>query len=169
MMALRLFLFAIFLTCAGFCNAQQGIPICTQSVSGRVYVPAIQQIEILETGGGLLNFSSANDYEQGVSKDNYCRIRVSSNSPYIVLVKPSTSEFASLTGGFSKPIPSAVLEISSDRQPLYQRLSPEGVSLAQSAGDDFMQEFTVRIRARPGFEYRAGAYQMNLVFSITTP
>jgi hypothetical protein len=123
-------------------------------------------IEVTITRGQQvnMNFSSLSDFQNGVSTQNAATVKIRSNLRYNLSVRSATTHFVSNT---NTPMP--VLGI------LSVRVFPQGQFIALSNTDatlltnqnQGLNNVNVSYRATPGFNYDAGTYTANIIYTAT--
>lgn len=155
----------LLLSCLG-ADAQYSF---NANVSGLISVSTVQSLSL--TGGAAIpNFSSMNDYYNGVVMDDYLTVGVKSNVPWMINVQAQSQYFTPMTTGGSTNMPASVLSLKTSLSGNYTALSPNGITLktgnrggAAATGNNF----TVDMRFNPGFAYKGGIYTIGLLYTLT--
>lgn len=133
------------------------------------------------TNGGTvaLVFSNVNDYANGVNSDPY-QLKVRSNKRFRVQVKTSSSRFT--YSGNTTPAPrmnvSNILFLkltnnntggsaSSSFNNKFRSLSSSNQTLISNATAGGNNTFNVEYRANPGYNFPAGNYSVNVIYTAT--
>jgi len=121
-------------------------------------------IEITITKGQNVsfNFTKVTDYQSGITNNNAASLRVKSNSPYNITVKSATSNFV---GNSATPMPIAgILSVKVFPQGQFIGISKNDATLLtnQSVG---ITSINLSYRANPGFNYDAGTYTANIIYT----
>ena len=100
----------------------------------------------------------------GFSANNAATIQVRSNRGYIVSVKSSAANFTS-TSGTTMPVTN-VLYLKESNQSSFLNLTNTDQTLlsGQTQGSN---SFSVSYKATPGFNYDAGTYTVNVIYTAT--
>jgi len=114
--------------------------------------------------GASLSFSTASQYNDGVTAESAATLRVRSNKAYNVTVKTATANFNS-TAATVMPV-SGVLHVKENTQSAFKSLSnaDQNLLINQSRG---INTFKVTYRSTPGFNYDAGTYSVNVIYTAT--
>lgn len=133
------------------------------------------------SAGGTVSlvFDDINDFANGVNSDPY-QIRVRSNKRFRVQAKTSASRF-SYTGNTS-PAPqmnvNSILflkvtnnstggSVASNFNNKYRSMSSSNQTLISNGTAGGNKTFNVEYRATPGYNYPAGTYSVNVVYTAT--
>lgn len=122
-------------------------------------------LSFTQGGSGVgLSFSTTSNYANGVSAANAATIQVRSNRGYIVSVKSSAANFTS-TSATAMPV-NNILFLKESNQSSYLNLSSTDQTLlsGQTQGSN---SFSVTYKATPGFNYDAGTYTVNVIYTAT--
>ncbi len=178
----KIALFAAALVSFGFAaNAQ-----VNSSAQQQVNLSLADAIEITFTGSGTatgdpvtMTFSTVNDYANGVESAAQ-QLQVRSNKDFKVQVKANAANF-SYTGSAS-PAPSMPVSgilklmvpsnntggtIASTFGTAYTSLTSNNADLITSATKGGNKTFEVQYKAEPGFNYPAGTYTVDVVYTAT--
>lgn len=130
-------------------------------------------------GTVALVFSSVNDYANGVNSDPY-QLKIRSNKRFRVQVKTSSSRFT--YSGNTSPAPrmnvSNILFLkltnnntggsaSSSFNNKFRSLSSSNQTLVSNATAGGNKTFNVEYRANPGYNFPAGNYSVNVIYTAT--
>ena len=116
------------------------------------------------------NFTSANDIENGVVKNQFARFRIKATRPWTLSVKSLTPYFSGSGPYASHDMPPSVLEMKKTNSSEYIPLAFTDVILFAggrggnlTAGNDFNAD----LKFTPGFNYNEGYYFITLVYTLT--
>lgn len=146
-----------------FLNAQSA----NSNASHTITLNLSNAIELLFTNGGSgvnMNFTTADNYQNGITADNAAQIRVRSNKSYNVTVKSTATSFSS-SSATVMPV-SNVLWVKESNQTTYVNMSNVDQDLItnQSRGSN---TFDVSYKATPGFSYTDGTYIVSVIYTAT--
>lgn len=114
--------------------------------------------------GTEFTFASTNDYASGLTNTDASQFRVRSNRPWKVTVAAATANF---TGGSNDtPMPSSKLGVRLKGATGFTSLATTAVDLTNGQKGP-NNVFTVDYNANPGFDYDAGTYTLNVVYTAT--
>lgn len=126
-----------------------------------------------------LVFSNINDYANGIESDMY-EIKVRSNKKFRVQAKTSSSKFT--YSGNTTPAPqmnvsnTLFLKVSDNKtggsvgssfNNKYRTMSSSSQTLISNGLPGGDKTFNVKYKATPGFNYPAGTYTVNVVYTAT--
>ena len=174
---------AVFATMSIAANAQNQ----SSSASQTVNLNLSNAIELTFTGTGEktgaevnIPFSNVNDYANGV-ESNSQELKVRSNKDFDITVKANASDFS--YKGTTVPSPKMPvadvlgLMVSANgtggaiESPFsgtkYATLSAKDQTLIAGGDRGGNQTFAVKYKATPGFEYPAGTYSVDVVYTAT--
>jgi hypothetical protein len=123
-------------------------------------------IEITFTQGQSvgLTFTTATHYQNGLTSFNAATIRIRSNRRFNVTARSATTHF---TSNSATPMPvSGILAVSINNSTTYRNLSASNTSLLTNQNRG-VRSYTLSYRARPGFNYDAGTYTANIIYTAT--
>lgn len=176
---------AVFATATIAANAQSSNQ--SESASQTVNLKLDNAIEITFTGSGNktgadvnIPFNSVNDYASGVeSKDQQLKVR--SNKDFDVTVKANASDFT--YSGNTNPAPvmpvKGVLNLMVSNNSTggsivapfsataFNSLTNTDQDLIKSGSRGGNQTFAIKYKATPGFNYPAGTYSVDVVYTAT--
>jgi len=126
-----------------------------------------------------LVFNNVNDYANGVESSNY-RIRVRSNKEFMVQAKTSSNNFS--YSGNTNPAP--VLKVNNHLfikvtnnstggsvpnavNQQYSTLKKGNRKLIKNGTPGDNNTFDIQYKATPGFEYPAGTYSVDVIYTAT--
>ena len=150
-------------------NAQS---TATDSKNENITVELKDAVELTLTSnanGNAFLFDNVDEYENGLTNLNASTLKVRSNKAWKIDVKANSANF---TGGdATTPMPASVLSVGIGNQnflPLSTtaqdlKTGPRGTNTV--AGNFFNVDY----KANPGFNYSAGVYVMNVVYTLTQP
>lgn len=143
-------------------------------------------IEITFSGTGnntgetvALVFNNVNDYANGVESGAY-QVKVRSNKKFRVQAKTSSSKFTYT--GTTSPAPSMNVSnilflkvtnnntggsVSSNFNNKFRTLSSSNQTLVSNATPGGNNTFNVQYKANPGYNFPAGTYSVNVVYTAT--
>lgn len=143
-------------------------------------------IEITFSGTGNSNgetvalvFNNVNDYANGVESDPY-QVKIRSNKKFRVQAKTSSSKFS--YSGTTTPAPSMNVSnvlflkvinnntggsVSSSFNNKFRTLSSSNQTLVNNATPGGNNTFNVQYKANPGYNFPAGTYSVNVVYTAT--
>lgn len=176
----------IFLTSSILTLNVQAQNSSTASQTVNLNLSNVLDIAFVATGnatGSVVSFTFANisDYTNGKQSADY-QIRVRSNKKFNVTVKANSSKF-SYSGAVS-PAPSMPISILSLMVAANQtggtQVSPFGSgsfgaisssskNLLSNCSLGSNQLFSIKYKANPGFNYPAGSYTVDIVYTATQP
>lgn len=143
-------------------NAQTTSAAASQTVTLNLQ----NQIEISVVAGTAtgtsFTFDSPADYAAGISHTSASQFQVRSNKAWSVTVAAATANFSSTT---TTAMPSNKLGVKLSAGATYTQLSTTAASFTSGARGS--SNFTVDYNANPGFNYDAGAYTLNVVYTAT--
>jgi hypothetical protein len=145
----------------GYCQQ-----MTTASTNHNVALNLSNAIEITFTRGQdvSFNFTTASHYQSGLSSFNAATIRIRSNKRYTITVKSATSHFASNS---ATPMPvSGVLGVSFNNSITFRDLSTTDINFITNQNRG-VRTFNLNYRATPGFNYDAGTYTANIIYTAT--
>ena len=122
-------------------------------------------LSFTQGGSGVgLSFSNSSNYTNGVTATNAATIQVRSNRGYIVSVKSSATNFTSAATTVM-PV-NNILFLKESNQSGFTNLSVTDQTLlsGQIQGSN---TFNVTYKATPGFNYDAGTYTVNVIYTAT--
>lgn len=156
-------LFILFLCTAtvGYCQ-----PRAAANINHNVSLGLTNAIEITFTRGQAVSFSfsTATHYQNGLSNTNAATIRVRSNRRFNITVKSATTHFASAS---ATPMPvSGVLAVRVSTQSTFLNLSTNNINLITNQNRG-VRTFNLAYRATPSFNYDAGTYTANIIYTAT--
>jgi len=138
----------------------------TAQVNHNVSLRLENAIEITITRGQnvSINFNNSSDYQNGVTTNNVATLRVRSSASYNVTVKSASTHFVS-NSATNMPV-SGILSV---------RVFPQGQFMGISTVDAILlsnqtkgiSNFNLSYRANPGFNYDAGTYTANIIYTAT--
>ena len=174
---------AVFATMSIAANAQNQ----SSSASQTVNLNLSNAIELSFTGTGNdkgndvnIPFNTVNDYANGV-ESNSQELKVRSNKDFSVTVKTNASDFSykgTTTPAPKMPVQDVLGIMVSDNntggaivapfsEKGYASLSGKEQELIEKANRGGNQTFAVKYKATPGFEYPAGTYSVDVVYTAT--
>jgi len=160
-------LLSIFLFLAPFVGQAQYS--FSASVSGSATVYAIQSLTI--TGGTVIpNFTSLDDYLNGVVAEDYLSVVVKSNKSWTLSLNAQSAFFAPMSAGGSTNMPSTVLGIKTNSMGSYLNVSTTSQTLKTGNKGDHTKpgnSFTLDVRYNPGFSYKGGIYTLGIVYTLS--
>lgn len=173
---------AILISIATFANAQNNASSTAQQT---VQLQLSNALEITFTGNNsatgstvTMPFTSANDYANGVESQAQ-QLRVRSNKNFNVAVKTLTNNFSVTNNGntTSSSMPASVLDVKVSANGTggniagsfsnYTDLSASSKNLITNGSYGANQTFSVQYKAQPGFDYPAGTYAIDVVYTAT--
>jgi len=132
--------------------------------SASIILSATLEVSITRGQEVNMNFTTPNDYQNGVTTQNAATVRVRSNQRFNLSVRSATSHFSSNT---STPMPvSGVLGVRIFPQGQFINLSNIN-SVLLTNQDKGTNNYNLAYRATPGFNYDAGTYTANIIFTAT--
>lgn len=140
----------------------------TGSVQGNFIVYSMQSITVTALGG-VITFSSPNDYLNGVIANKYAHIKVKSNTNWLVSFAAQSTYFTGLSRNSSTDMPATVLSIRKNGHTNFKTLSTQGQKL-ESGGkgsDGDKHDFDIDVNFNPGFSYSGGLYSIGIVYTLT--
>lgn len=140
----------------------------TGSVQGNFIVYSMQSITVTALGG-VITFSSPNDYLNGVIANKYANVKVKSNNNWIVSFAAQSTYFTGLSRNSSTDMPATVLSIRKNGHTNFKTLSTQAQKLESggkgSNGDK--HDFDIDVNFNPGFNYSGGLYSIGIVYTLT--
>jgi len=158
----------------------------TASASERTKLVMSNAIEITFGASGTANggtvsmaFNSVNDYANGVESDAY-QVKVRSNKKFRVQAKTSATRFT--YSGNTTPAPlmnvSNVLflkvtdnatggSVGSSFNNKYRTMSNSNQTLINNATPGGNKTFNIKYKANPGYNFPAGTYTVNVIYTAT--
>jgi hypothetical protein len=123
-------------------------------------------IEITFTAGQSINinFSTANNYQNGVISNAASTIRIRSNKRFNLSARSATTHFSS-TSATPMPI-SGVLAARISMTPSFRNLSVNNTALLSNVSRG-VRTYDIDYRATPGFNYDAGTYTATIILTAT--
>jgi len=179
----KLILFAAsFVSCAFAANAQSAAGNATQTVN----LALSNALEIIFTGSGTnvgttvtMPFTTASDFATGAVSANQ-ELMVRSNKNFTVNVKASSAYFTVTNAGVTSSSSMPVADVLSMKLVSTNTagtvaggfnnftnltVSPQDLITNASRGNN--QIFSVKYKANPGFEYPAGIYSTDVIYTAT--
>lgn len=139
------------------------------SVSGSATVYAIQSLTI--TGGSVIpNFTSLDDYLNGVIAEDYLSIGVKSNKSWTLTINAQNAFFSPMSSGGSTNMPCSVLSIKTNTMGNYITISTTAQTLKTGNKGNHTatgNSFDVDVKYNPGFSYKGGIYTLGLVYTLS--
>lgn len=166
----------------------QGTSNASSTATQTVQLNLSNALDISFTGNGFsptgpvvtLPFTSTDDYANGVESQAQ-ELRVRSNRNFNVSVKTSATTFSIVNGGLSSSslMPASVLSAKVSLNNTggsvagsfanYTSLSQTGLDLITGATNGGNKTFSVQYKAQPGFDYAAGSYAIDVIYTATQP
>jgi len=147
-------------------NASFGQVQPKASISHNVAMNLTNAIEITFTRGQNVSFAftTATQYQSGIANTNAATIRVRSNKRFNITVKSANTHFASSS---ATPMPvSGVLAVRVSTSSTYLNLSTSNINLITNQNRG-IRSYNLAYRATPGFNYDAGTYTANIIYTAT--
>jgi len=122
----------------------------------------------LTTTGGIPNFDTESEYNNGVTNTSYASIWVKANLPWIISVKAQTANFTPLTTGAASNMPCSVIKLKKSTNSTYLTLTTSNQTLTNGPlGNNLVSgnTFNVAMQFTPGWTYPGGTYRMNVVYT----
>ena len=119
-------------------------------------------ISISSATGTSFTFATPADYSTGLTNTSASTFSVKSNQAWAVTVKAAAANF---TSAAATAMPASVLGVRLTGGSTYTSLSTTAASF--TSGSRGSSRFTVDYNANPGFNYDAGSYTMNVVYTAT--
>ena len=161
---MRSLLIIVFVVACLSCKAQS----YTGSVQGNFVVYSMQSLTVTALGG-LITFSSPNDYLNGVISKNYASVSVKSNASWILNFAAQSTYFTALSRNASTDMPATVLGVRKAGGSSFKTLSTQAQKLESggrgSSGEH--HEFNIDVNFNPGFKYSGGLYSIGIVYTLT--
>lgn len=161
---MRGFLVILLLTVSLLASAQG----YTGTVQGSFIVYTTQSITVTQLGG-LITFSSPNDYFNGVVANRYARIDISSNANWTLSFAAQSTYFTALSKNSSTDMPSTVIGIRKNGHSTFKTLTTQAQQLSSgskgSSGPG--HEFDIDVNFNPGFRYSGGLYTIGIIYTLT--
>lgn len=144
---------------------QTGAQTYSGSASGNFIVYSMQSLTITNTGG-VISFSTPNDYFNGVISNKYANIEVKSNKNWILSFAAQSTYFTALSKGASTDMPAGVMGIRVNGHSSFKTLSTQSQTLkdgSKGSGHDF----DIDVNFNPGFKYSGGLYNIGIVYTLS--
>lgn len=153
-------------------TAQQTVQLALNNALDITFFPGNNSTGNLVT----LTFNNTNDYQNGVESGPQ-QLRVRSNKGFSVSVATNSANFSSSNAGVFMPV--GVLSVAlvenntgglvgpGFESMAYKPLSISSSDLILGASNGGNQNFTVKYKANPVFNYPAGTYNTDVVYTAT--
>ncbi len=111
-----------------------------------------------------MQFTTADQFQNGVESIGDVELRVKSNRPYNVVVRSASANFSSSTAT-SMPV-SGVLSIKPEGSSTYMGLTNtnQNLLLNKNRGNT---KYDISYKSTPGFNYADGIYTVSIVYTAT--
>lgn len=158
----------------------------TATASEKAKLVMSNAIEITFGATGVANggtvslvFSNVNDYANGVESDAY-QVKVRSNKKFRVQAKASASRFS--YSGSTSPAPQMSISnilflkvsdnatggsVGSSFNNKFRTMSTSNQTLINNATPGGNKTFNVKYKANPGYNFPAGTYSVNVIYTAT--
>ncbi len=120
------------------------------------------EIAVLSATGTSFTFASTADYTSGLTNASASQLQVKSNKAWTVTVKAGAADFTGPTGN---QMPASALGVRINGGSSFTQLSTTAANL--TTGSRGSNTFTVDYNANPGFNYDAGSYTLNVIYTAT--
>lgn len=144
--------------------AQPGNPL-SQSVSGGLAIPVLQNLEVINMNTDELAFKNAADYNGAKAIPSYYKVIVKSNTPWEVSVATGTSTFI-VNDGIAE-MPAGIISIKNSAESNYVSLGKDPVTVLQSTNNNITNTYNLDLKLNPSWDYPGGVYNISLTFSIS--
>lgn len=159
-----------FLICCSLYSYAQNKKEDFENTQVRLNLSPAFEFEIDPSANISFTFATANDIENGVTKNQFSRFRIKSTRPWTLSVKTSTPYFSASGPYASHEMPPSVLQIKKSNTTDYIPLAYSDTPLftgnrggPSTPGNDFKAD----IKFTPGFNYSEGYYFITLVYTLT--
>lgn len=163
---MKYFFLVLFFAGSVICNAQSNYIVNT---SGLIRVGAILDISMTNLVN-LTSFSSINDYQNGVTSNNYASFAIKSNATWMVNVSAQSAYFNALTPNASADMPASILGIRVNGASNFTPISTSNVQVKTGSRGNTTtpgNTFNIDLKFSPGFNYKGGQYNINLLYTLT--
>lgn len=157
------------LVLAGFCcMAQQdaGPSLYSASATGSIFLPTLQCINIDVLENDAIQFSKAEEYDNGKQVPNFIRATVISNVPYLVSIMASGPGFSS-DAGDAPTMPVSIISLRDNISNRFVSVTSAAQPLLVNKNNDVHSVYMVDAHFNPGWNYSGGQYNTTLVFTLT--
>jgi hypothetical protein len=119
-------------------------------------------IDITVSGTPSATFSSATDYDNGVTVTGGATIAIKSNKNWTLAVKAASANFT----GTPSTIPCSVLEFKNQSGGSFAALSTNDAS-AGTGNKGNAGSAIIDYKVNPGYSYEAGSYSISVIYTAT--
>lgn len=162
---MKKFLFAILIL--PFSVFGQSQTLAQQSVSGSITIPSLVSLNITHVGDMSLNLRNIQEMELGKQFNNYLKVRVRSNRPWIISVMNDSRYFTKSTGANSSMVPTNIISMMADGGSHYINLDTSPQQLIQSNNNAIENNYFIHVKVGPTLDFHGGQYHTNFIFTIT--
>ena len=136
----------------------------SNSVSGTVYIPALQSINVQTLFNGPVYFTSLNDYNNGKIIPNYCLIDVASNVPWMVSVLSNSPHLASDN---NTNMPVSILKMKARNANNFMDINNTPQALLMNENNRIKNQYSIDLKIDPSWSFPGGNYTATLTFTLT--
>ncbi len=161
-------LFIILALCGMSASCSYGQYGFSATTTGTITISA--SLSVTYTGlVGTFSIVSASDYLNGQTTNNYAKLEVSANIPWVIKVSANSALFTG-SGSASTNMPAGIVGIRVNGTSSFITLTTSQQTLAtgnSGAPSSSGNTFNTDIHFNPGFSYNGGNYTLGLVYTLT--
>jgi hypothetical protein len=157
----------ILLFISNLCFAQTSV---TRTASANVVVNSFMSFDINTNGFLEFKFNNNQQLLDGITLNNKFSVNVASNKNWTLNVSSLTSNFLAIGPDASMQMPPSILTIKKSNSTTYIPISnsPGMITLGYRGNKTASgNQFTMDIKATPGFDFNGGAYMIVLIFTMS--
>ncbi|MBX9784856.1 MAG: hypothetical protein K2X48_16320 [Chitinophagaceae bacterium] len=124
-----------------------------------------QYLRISVNNNSPLEFSGASDLDNGLVISGWLKITIYSSTSWKLTVQ-SISPYAWSNNHQQQPV--SIFQLKASNSNLYVQVRSTPQSILRGSGSKFESVFYIDLQANPGWDYGAGNYIANLIFTLTS-
>jgi hypothetical protein len=162
----RFFHIIIIMLFASQVNAQS----FNGTISPSVSVSTVLNLTVTQNIASL-NFSTLDQFSNGITVSNYSTVAIKSNSNWNFSVSTSTQYFTATGASASSNMPAAILQMALSTSSTYYTLSTTPQQIKTGVAGSLTESgnnFNVNLKANPGYDYGPGTYSITITYTITS-
>ncbi len=145
----------------------QSYTTAQQSLSGSITIPSLVNLNITPVGDVSLNIMNMGERALGKQFNNYLKVRVRSNRPWIISVMNDSRYFTKPAGANSGLVPTNIISMMADGGSHYVNLDTSPQPLIQSNNNAIENNYFIHLKVGPTLDFHGGQYHTNFIFTIT--